>query len=199
MDTRAQLANLLMQVAGQPVLLVAAIVIATFVLEDLATITVALLASHMVIDGSLALGAAVLGTIAGDAALYAIARWAGSVPYVQRWHRKPALARVISWTRTHALAMLVVARFTPGLRFPVFAGAGVIGMPAAPFFTTVTLTTLIWTPGLYYAVTRLDMAGLHQLGGTGWLTALALAGVIIVAAHLVSARLTQGQQIGTAA
>lgn len=199
MDARAQLAELLMQVAGQPVLLVLAIVIATFLLEDLATITVALLASHMVIDGSIALGAAVLGTIMGDVALYAVARWAGHLPFVQRWRRKPALARVIAWTRTHALAMLVIARFTPGLRFPVFAGAGVIGMPAGPFLATVTITTLIWTPGLYYAATRLDMAGLHQLGGTGWLAAFALGGAIMVAAHFVSGRLAQGKRLEVAA
>ena len=194
MDAREFLSELLMQVAGQPVLLVVAIVIATFLLEDLATITVAVLASHMVIDGSIALGAAVLGTIMGDVALYTVARWAGHLPFVQRWHRRPVLARVITWTRTHALAMLVIARFTPGLRFPVFAGAGVIGMPVAPFFVTVTITTLIWTPGLYYAATRLDMAGLQQPGGLGWLFAVALGGATLVAAHLISRRLAQGDR-----
>lgn len=192
MDARAFLSELLMQVAGQPLLLVTVILVATFLLEDLATITVALLASHMVIDGTTALGAAVFGTVLGDVALYALARWAGDRTFVQRWRRRPALARVIAWTRVHALKMLVIARFTPGLRFPVFAGAGVVGIPAAPFIATVTVTTLIWTPGLYYAAARLDMAGLERLGGMSWVAALALVGAIMLAAHLVSARLAQG-------
>lgn len=195
MDVGALLSERLMQVAGQPVLLVLAIVVATFLLEDLATITVALLASHMVVDGATALGAAVLGTVLGDVALYAVARWAGHRPFVQRWLQRPGLARVVEWIRRHALIMLVVARFTPGLRFPVFAGAGTISLPVFPFVTTVAATTLIWTPGLYLAATRLDMVGLERLGGLAWISALVLVVAVLLAAHLVSGALKRAQRL----
>lgn len=51
MEAAAHLTTLLTMLADRPVVLATAIVLATFVLEDLATVTVALLAAHMVIGG----------------------------------------------------------------------------------------------------------------------------------------------------
>lgn len=181
MNAAELLSTLLMRFAEQPLLLVPAIIVATFILEDLATITVALLASRMVIDSPVALASVVLGTVLGDLALYAVARWAGHRPLARRWLDKPALARVLDWVRRHALVMVVLARFTPGLRLPVFAGAGTIGMPFLPFATTIVVTTLIWTPGLWFAATKLDMSAQAMTSGFGLAVALALGAIILAA------------------
>ena len=162
--------------ARDPLVLVLAIVAATFVLEDAATITVALLAGAMVVDGRLALAAATAGTVLGDLALYAVARWAGDRRLVRGWLARPAVAPVLDWMRGRALPLVVLARFTPGLRLPVYVGAGAIRMPFAPFALAVGLSSLVWTPGLYWAASRLDGDTLMRLGAPGWVLAAALIG-----------------------
>lgn len=167
--------------AREPAVLMLLIIAATFVLEDAATITVALLAGAMVIDGRLALIAATIGTVLGDLALYAAARWAGDRRLVRSWLERPSVAPVLDWMRGRALPLVVVARFTPGLRLPVYAGAGAIRVPFAPFALAVALSSLVWTPGLYWAASHLDGAALMRLGAFGWALAF---GLIVAAAML---------------
>lgn len=178
MDPTALLTDTLMAVAGQPAALVLVIVAATFLLEDLATITVALLASKMLIPGETALAAVLVGTVIGDLALYAAARWAGGIPFVRRWTEKPAAAAVLGYIRRHALMMVAVARFTPGLRLPVFAGAGTVRTPFVPFALAILVSALVWTPGLWFATTSLGMTDFPF----GW-AAAGLALLLLLAPH----------------
>lgn len=183
MDATGWLTDMLTVLAGQPLPLMLVIIAATFVLEDLATVTVALLAGQMVIPGEIALAAVLAGTVLGDLALYAAARWAGRIGIVRRWTERPAAAAVLGWMRRHAIVMTVVARFTPGLRLPVFAGAGTIGVPFLPFALAILISALVWTPGLWLATI--------SLGGSDpdfGLTAAA-AGAVLLLAPRATARL----------
>jgi membrane protein DedA with SNARE-associated domain len=180
------LADLLMRFASDPWLLVPLIVAATFVLEDLATVTVAVLASQMVIEGEVALASAVVGTALGDIALYAAARWARGVSFVSAWLARPALTRMLEWVRRHALAVVIVARFVPGLRLPIFAGAGAVRMPLLPFIAAIIVSTLIWTPGLYWSAAQLGASQDPAFGAMGWTAVLALAAVLFATPHLIS-------------
>lgn len=187
------LETLLMNAAAEPVVLVLLIVAGTFVLEDLATITVALLAHRMVIDGTVALGAALIGTIAGDLALYAAARWLGESRFVRRWTERPGVAATREWLRARALPMVVVARFTPGFRLPVYAGAGTIGLGVTPFTVAVVLSALVWTPGLYAAATHLDAIGIARLGAAGWVAAAILGLGLLVLPRATSRALARAR------
>lgn len=181
MDAVTRLTTVLTALADCPVVLAVAIIAATFVLEDLATITVALLVAHMVIGGWLALAALVAGTALGDIAIYLVARLAGDTRPVRRLLDRPLVRPAKTWLAGNAVAMVVFARFVPGLRLPVFAGAGSVQMPFARFAITITLATLVWTPGLYLAAREL---GVHSVGlGTGG-TLLVLAGALFVFAAL---------------
>lgn len=181
------LSDVFTRVATDPLLLVPAIVLAGFVLEDLATVTVAVLASHMVIDNDVALAAAVAGTVLGDLALYALARWAGERAIVRHWLDGPMLARVLGWVHRRALAMVVVARFTPGFRLPVFAAAGAIGVPALPFAATIMITTLIWTPGLYWTAAQLGGSPMAWTGSLGWVALVVLGSALLAAPRIARA------------
>lgn len=191
------LTDALMAVAAQPVLLVLVIVVATFVLEDVATITVALLASQMAVDTGVALTALVVGTVAGDYAVYGVARRAAHWPWVARLLggsvNGGSVGPMLGWLRRYALAMVVLARFTPGLRLPVFAGAGSIGVPFRGFAVAIALSTLVWTPALFWAAGSLGMAGLARLGPYGWLLPAALIAVVALMPKLV-AQFVSGRQ-----
>lgn len=143
------LADLLTQQMLTPLALFAALVVATFVLEDVATVTAGLLAGSMTIDPVVALTAVIAGTIAGDLALYAAGRWFGGTNLVARLRERAAGA--IAGLRRRGLIAVAAARFVPGSRLPVFFGSGVVGLPPGSVTATIVGTTLIWTPALFFA------------------------------------------------
>lgn len=177
-----------MALAAQPLWLALAIIAATFVLEDVATVSVALLASQMAINGAIALSAVVAGTIFGDLAVYLVANRAASIPAVARYLEGAALKRSRVWLGRNAITMIVIARFTPGLRLPVFAGAGSLGVPLGIFSTVIILSTLLWTPGLFWAASTLGTVGIERLGTFGWLLAAGLVIALMIGPRLLSAR-----------
>lgn len=195
MNASMVLISELLTVTAHPILLVLLIVGATFVLEDVATVSIALLASQMVIDTSIALPALVVGTVLGDLAVYGVARRASHVPVVARFLASSSLRPVIGWIDQHALGMVLVARFTPGLRLPVFAGAGSLGVPFSAFATVIVLSTLVWTPGLYWAANTLGAAELDQLGSYGWLLPLILIIGMAGAPRIVSAVMNRREAV----
>jgi membrane protein DedA with SNARE-associated domain len=179
------LAEWLSQVAGSPLLLIAVIIVATFILEDLATVTVALLAVPLGIDWTLALSSLIVGTAAGDMGVYFVARHAAAFPWLRKRIEKHSAHPARTWVERHGLMMIVIARFTPGLRLPVFSGAGVIGFPFAPFGIVIVTTTLIWTPGLFYLASWSGRAGLETLNMRGWLLPVAIVAMLLSYASIV--------------
>ncbi len=140
---------MLRSLAAQPVLLVLAIVVATFILEDAATVAVGLLASQMVLDPSLALSALLAGTILGDLALHLLGRGASHTKWGQRVAMRPAVAEATIWLRRRSDVALALARFAPGLRLPVYAASGFIRAPLPRVIVIVTIVSALWTPGLF--------------------------------------------------
>jgi membrane protein DedA with SNARE-associated domain len=179
------LADAVRQVADQPAALFVLIVIATFILEDIATVAVAVAASHMLIAPPLALTALIIGTAGGDVALYAAARW------LRRW--KPVARRTAfletgaatGWLRRHAIWVVIGARFVPGTRLPVFAGAGAIGMNFGAFSLAVLGTTIVWTPALYLLAVEADMQAAGGPGVTGSIGLALAAGSLLLMPRLV--------------
>jgi membrane protein DedA with SNARE-associated domain len=187
MTSTETLSAALMQVADQPVALFVLIVLATFVLEDIATLAVAVAASHMLIAPPLALLALVIGTAGGDIALYAAARWLrGWGPVAKRTAFLETSAASF-WLRRYAFWVVIGARFVPGTRLPVFAGAGVIGMNFGRFSLAVIATTLFWTPALYLLAVEADMQAAGGLGVVGWTGLAVLAGALLLLPRLVRA------------
>ncbi len=192
MDMSETLTGLLMNVAHQPYLLVPLIIAATFVLEDIATITVALLASHMVIDPQIAVTALVAGTVLGDIAVFTIARRSAHIPFIARVLRTAGFRSALSWLQLHAVPALLVARFTPGLRLPIFAAAGSSNVSTSLFATVIGLSTLIWTPGLFYLASAAGMAGLDSFGGYAWLAPACLILFFVLLSRVVPMIVNRG-------
>jgi membrane protein DedA with SNARE-associated domain len=185
MTLASTLSGALMTVADQPFLLFGLIVLATFVLEDIATIVVAVLASRMVIDAPTAMVALVIGTAGGDLALYAAARWLRGWAPVARRMAKLDGTMPIRWLHRHAILAVVAARFIPGTRLPVFAGAGGIGVPARPFALAVIGSTLVWTPALYLLAAKADMQVVEGLGTMSWVAVAAAATALLLLPRLL--------------
>jgi membrane protein DedA with SNARE-associated domain len=127
-----------------------AIVVATFVSEDLTCVAAGLAASTGRIPAVHAIGAAGLGIWLGDLGLYLLGRWLG----------RPALARApLRWlvTEEDVLAsrawfvergarVLLLTRFVPGTRLPTYVAAGLLDIGFWRFSAYTLVAVAAWAP-----------------------------------------------------
>ena len=131
-----------------------ALALATFASEDLACIA----AGTLIGNGQLAFLPGVLacatGIYLGDLLLYFVGRFAGA-PLVRRFASQARLDAVAQWMNTRGPEVVLLSRFTPGLRLPTYLAAGMLRVPFWRFNTYLAVAALLWTPIL--------------VGGAAWL------------------------------
>ena len=117
----------------------------TFASEDLTCLaTGALIASGRV--GWLAgLLACIAGIYAGDVLLYAAGRLAGR-QLLRRLVSAERLERGSRWLSEHGAGVVLLSRFTPGLRLPTYVAAGMLRTRFWTFNSYFLLAALVWTP-----------------------------------------------------
>ncbi len=131
-------------------LLVLAIVLATFISEDLTVIAVGLLIVSGTIDRGVGLMGCFLGIVIGDYGIWAIGRFAGrrilSWPFFRRVLPEPSLEK---WRRIfdrHVAKTVFLSRMLPGTRLPMYLAAGILARRSARFLFWVTIAVAVWTP-----------------------------------------------------
>ncbi len=160
--TSHSLVELLADHASGTAALFLALLVATFVLEDVATVAAGLLAGRVMIDPAAALTAVLLGTILGDIFLYATGRWFSSTAFAARL-RSRSMADIEEKLLRKGIYAVIAARFLPGTRLAVFFASGVIRLPLARFCFALTGSTLLWTPALFFASMHTGQSLLQQL------------------------------------
>lgn len=135
-----------------PWLLTLGFVLGTLVSEDLTCITAGLLVAHGRIGYWPATVASLAGIYIGDILLYLGGRYLGD-----RLQRVRLLRRVLSpekilasedWFNRRGPIVILISRFVPGSRLPVYVGAGVLRLPWRKVALYFALAGLLWTPAL---------------------------------------------------
>ncbi|GLO62600.1 membrane protein [Vibrio sp. MACH09] len=138
------------------------IILLSYLLEDLAIITAALLAADQSITPSLALLAIFIGIASGDIGLYGLgmlaARWR-ALRY--RLLTNKAMRTVRQRLKKHTMLNIAFIRFIPGLRTIGFTLSGLFRVNFIQFMTSVILATALWTAIVFFAI--------YQLGSIEWL------------------------------
>lgn len=168
--------DILAAISGQPLLLAAMLFAATFVLEDAATIAAGLLVARSGADPTLALSAVILGTAAGDMALYAIGRWGAGTKPGRKLRARADVQRAEQWIAGRVLTLVFAARFMPGSRLPVYTASGLVAAPLGAVATMIGITTPVWT-GALFMIARL--AG--EANAQRFITVSLTAGLLIAA------------------
>jgi len=159
----------------QPVLLFVAIIVATFILEDPATIAVGVLLAKGLVSWPFALVALGVGIFLGDVGLYGLGRGVRAGFFRQR-----------TWSYQPTKFDLVLARFVPGLRTLTFGAAGFFRFPIGHFLLITFPSTIVWT-GLLLAGTDHLVREFSFVPWWGWaLVGLGLMGL----GHWVQAKFT---------
>jgi len=138
------------------------IILLSYLLEDLAIITAALLAADNSISPSLSLLAIFIGIATGDIGLYALgmlaARWR-ALRYRLLTNRGMKLVR--HRLKNNTMLNIAIIRFIPGLRTIGFTLSGLFRVSFVQYMTSVMVATAIWTAIIFFLV--------YQLGSVEWL------------------------------
>lgn len=139
-------------VAASPLKLMIALALATLLAEDLTCIAGGLLVLHHELTFLQAVVACFVGIVAGDLLLVAAGRWLGRPALRRRplsWFVTPeSVERSGRWFARRGPRVVILSRFIPGSRLPLFVAAGVLRVPIGPLAAALVVAGLIWTPAL---------------------------------------------------
>ncbi|MEH0373330.1 DedA family protein [Vibrio mimicus] len=140
------------------------IVLLSYLLEDVAIVTAAGLASQHITSLPLALFAVFVGIATGDIALYYLGRYCRYFRGVRyRLLTNPYFRMVRLRLLERPFLNLFIIRFIPGLRTVGFTLSGYVALPLRLFMSTVLIATALWTVLVFFAI--------YQLGSQAWFQA----------------------------
>jgi membrane protein DedA with SNARE-associated domain len=189
------LSGLLHTATSDPALQCGAIIAATFILEDAATVLSAALAAQGVISLAVALPSLFAGIALGDLWLYGLGRLAAQNRRA-RWlaGRDPA-RRARRWLNRELTQTVWMARFMPGMRLPAYTAFGFLGLPFGRFAWSVVSAVAVWTPLLFFAAYYLGKGLNAFLGPWRWPVFIALAALVFFSGRLLRHLVTRWKDL----
>jgi len=179
-------ASLLAMAGHSPLLQAVTIVLATFVLEDAATVMAAMQAEQGEISVGLALGSLFVGIVLGDLGLYGLGWLSARVSWIARLlppHRKAAIS---AWLSGRVFKVVLVSRFLPGLRLPTYTTCGFLGANLRQFTLAAVVATTCWTSLLFGVSLKVGQFLMDHFGAWRWLGAAGFVLFVIVAGRVAA-------------
>jgi membrane protein DedA with SNARE-associated domain len=126
------------------------IVIATFITEDLTTVSVGVMVAQGRIEFLFGVVACFLGIFLGDILLYLAGRYLGR-PAVAcaplKWFiNEQAVAKSSAWFAQQGVQVIFASRFVPGARLPTYFAAGLLRTKFWWFTFYFAIACAVWTP-----------------------------------------------------
>lgn len=131
-------------------LLSLAIILCAFVLEDLTTIIVGVLAADGLISIPLALLSIYIGILLGDSALYSIGAFARTHKRLARYIDHDFTASFRSWLQDRYAVIIFSGHFVPGLRFTTYVASGFFRFPLSEFIPKAITSGLVLGTVLFF-------------------------------------------------
>ncbi len=175
----------LLALGSNPWAIAAAIILATFVLEDVATIAAAVLAADGLITPWAALGALITGIFVGDLLLYGLGAYARTHEWARRFIGEKRVAKGRAWLKRRYVPALIGARFMPGLRLPTYTSSGFLALPFGQFAGVSAGAGLAWTSTIFSIVFFFGVMAVESLGMWRWSIAIVLLVCVLAAPYVV--------------
>lgn len=176
---------------------IGAIMLATFVTEDMTCIAVGLLIRRGELDFFVGLVGCIAGIFVGDIGLWLIGRLAGR--RVLEWRfiadkiPRSRLDAFGAWLDRRTAAVVLASRFMPGTRMPIYLAAGALGRAHGRFILWLAIGAILWTPILVFGAAIAGptvMNRFERVFGPGWLAVVAAIVILFILFRLLEAMLT---------
>ena len=186
--------QLWMESIQQPSILALFIILSTYILEDAAIVSAALLSADGMIAPELAFLALAIGIASGDVGLYGMGVLLKRWHWLIRWVNAEKIDEASLWLEKQMVSTILLVRVIPGLRLPTYLACGFFLLPFLKFLILVILATVIWTGAIFsgfYFFGTLFWAGLSPWK---WLLIPVLIGVILIGRRqIIKSRPEQGR------
>ena len=183
--------DLWLEVIQTPYLLALLIIISTYLLEDAAIVSAALLSTDGMISPFLAFYALFIGIFSGDLGLYAIGFLMKKSTAFKNWIGQNKIDVARNWLNRRMIITVFLVRPVPGLRFPVYTACGFLGLPFNRFFYMVLIASIAWTGTIFSGVFFLGKSFWPNLSSWKWLLLLIFIGLLIYGGRVINSRLTR--------
>ena len=132
-------------------------------LEDVATVSAAILTSYDYIPWQGAYLSLLAGIILGDLGLYGLGYASSHFKWAQKILERKRVKVVNSWLSTREIPAIIGARFIPGARLPTYTAMGFFKLSFPKFIITVLFASVIWTSILFGAILLIGDVFVDQL------------------------------------
>lgn len=174
-------------------LLAAGIILLSYLLEDLAIITAAALATQGLMSAPVALVVIFIGIASGDLALYYLGKYCQHFRGLKYRALTNQYFRVLRRKfRQNAFLNIFIIRFVPGLRSIGFTLSGFFSIPLATFSLAVIFATSLWTLLVFSTIYYLGMTSWIQSSQYHWMIIPVALVVLYVINRVVNKSLTRG-------
>jgi len=177
--------------AGDPLMLGAALALATLATEDGALIAGSLLVGSGVTTPLLAITALAFGITVGDIALYG-AGWSARSSSFLRKHLPVKKSRGLRrWLKGKETAVLFFSRFMPGTRLITYVTFGFLKLSLVRFTLVMSVASAIWVTGMVLFISEIQklFAAYGPWIGAAAGTAFALIAIMLIRIYLVRKKL----------
>jgi membrane protein DedA with SNARE-associated domain len=159
----------LLALAGHsPIFQACAIILATFVLEDAATVAAAMQVEQGSLSGPLALCALYVGIVLGDLGLYGLGRLSAGIPWIAGLLPPRRQETIKAWLSGRVFRVVLISRFLPGMRLPTYTTCGFVGADIRTFALAAVVATSCWTSLLFAVSLKLGQFLMDHLGAWRW-------------------------------
>lgn len=127
----------------------------TFAYEDGATLWAVTLGTAGRLDPRLGMVSAFLGIWGGDVGLYWVGSTLGGRLEQSRWVKRlvspEAYIKARSWFERRGILTVVLSRFIPGSRLPLYVAAGALKQPTRLFAFVTGICAIVWVSAIFAA------------------------------------------------
>lgn len=178
---------------AHPLIQVLIVILATFILEDAATVLTAIQVKMHTLAPGTALIALYVGIVAGDIGLYGLGYLAARWPPARRWINTPERDVQRQWLTRKLFKVVFISRFVPGTRLPLYTACGFFNAGLHTFTLATILATMIWTSALFALSLHVGGFLLAHLGAWRWVGIFGFVLVIIIMGRLAARIQKQGK------
>ena len=135
---------------GEPWFIVTALILTTFLLEDVAIAAGVSLATNGNLSWMLAFIAVAAGIALGDLLLYWLGAGARRIKWLEKRYITADTHKITESLHSHLISATLLARVIPGLRLFTYTACGFIRVSLPKFTAWVVIAVLVWTGGLFW-------------------------------------------------
>ncbi len=135
---------------GEPWFIVTALILTTFLLEDVAIAAGVSLATNGNLSWLLAFTAVAAGIALGDVLLYWLGAGARRIKWLEKRYITADTRKITESLQSHLISATLLARVIPGLRLFTYTACGFIKVSFPKFTFWVVIAVIVWAASLFW-------------------------------------------------